>query len=338
MLTFFSCKNIGITEKSSAIPTTDTLNSKFEMKGMSFVGMNHVVNESHITPLGDIYCNWISQMPFAFGEINSTQVTFNHPHQWWGESDDGIITTTLLTQAKGIKTMMKPQIWMSGTYTGEFSLTNDNDWKIWEKNYLKFIMHFAHLSDSLNIEMFCIGTELKQVVEKRPDFFITVIDSIKTFYTGKLVYAANWNEYKQVHFWNKLDYIGIDAYFPLSSASNPTLAELKTSWTTAQQEIDRYRKTIGKDVIFTEIGYKSVDKCAYEPWNPASEKVNLTAQSNATLAFFEVFNSIDWFKGSFFWKWYPKHHSSGGHNNTDYTPQNKPVEAIIKKWYKETGK
>jgi hypothetical protein len=31
----------------------------------------------------------------------------------------------------------------------------------------------------------------------------------------------------KVPFWNELDYIGIDAYFPLSDAVTPTVAELK---------------------------------------------------------------------------------------------------------------
>lgn len=333
LLAFSSCKKDSPIEMPCESTKKDTVVANFEIKGISYVATNNSIDSSNISPLLKVKCNWISQMPFAFGQLNSTQVTYDPINQWWGETDIGIITTTQLAKQKGIKTMLKPQIWIIGSYTGAFTLNNESDWLAWENNYSNYILHFAHLADSLNIEMFCIGTELKLVVQSRPIYWNSLIDSIKTFYSGKLIYAANWDDYKQVPFWNKLDYIGIDSYFPLSTATTPSVDEIVTNWQVTINDINQYRTAQGKEVIFTEIGYKSVDQCANEPWNPTSTTLNLQAQTNATQGFFEAFANKSWFKGAFLWKWYPKHETAGGANNKDYSPQNKPAEVIIKKCF-----
>jgi hypothetical protein len=42
---------------------------------------------------------------------------------------------------------------------------------------------------------------------------------------------------------------------------------------------------------------------------------------------------IEWCAGGFVWKWYAHHEASGGPNNNDYTPQNKPAQKVIELWY-----
>lgn len=331
ILTMFSCKRDIKIEADCYAENQDTIVANFEIKGISFVATSNPIDSNNIRPLLNIRSNWIAQMPFAFGQINSTQVTFDPINQWWGETDIGIITTTQLAKQAGIKTMLKPQIWISGSYIGAFTLSNESDWLAWENNYNNYILHFAHLADSLSIEMFCIGTELKLVVQNRPNYWNNLIDSIRAFYSGKLIYAANWDDYMYVPFWNKLDYIGIDGYFPISSSTTPSVKEIVKNWQSTISSISQYRSSQNKDVIFTEIGYKSVNACAYEPWNPTSTTLNLQAQANATQGFLEAFSCKAWFKGAFLWKWYPLHETSGGPTNKDYTPQNKPAEQIIKK-------
>ena len=323
---------VKIKRENTAI-TANFVVANFEIKGVSFVATNSVIDSLNVSHLKKVNCNWIAQMPFAYCQLNSTQVTYNLNYQWWGETDAGIILTTQLAKQQNIKTMLKPQLWINGSYTGAFTLNSELDWLAWEKNYSNYILHFAHLADSLNIEMFCIGTELKLVVQNRPALFTSIIDSIRTFYKGKIIYAANWDDYQNVSFWSRLDYIGIDGYFPLSSAATPSVKELVNRWQEKISEIEQFRSSLNKDIIFTEIGYKSVDQCAYEPWNPSSTKLNIQAQSNSYQAFFEAFANKSWVKGAFIWKWYPDHQSTGGQNNKDYTPQNKPSEAIIKKCF-----
>ena len=74
-----------------------------------------------------------------------------------------------------------------------------------------------------------------------------------------------------------------------------------------------------------------------EPWRSDryEDVANLEAQNNATQALFDEFWQEDWFAGGFIWKWFHNYEKSGGENDNQFTPQNKPVETkpwqIIKK-------
>lgn len=330
MLYFCACNKD--TKAQIHAPKNATI-ANFEIKGISFAADNFPIDSTHISPLKRVNCNWIAQMPFAFGQMNHASLRFDPIHSWWGETDKGITTTTQLARLQGIKTMLKPQIWMHGDYTGKFTLQTEKDWQTWEGDYAAFILHFAKLADSLQIEMFCVGTELRMVVKERPIFWSKLIDSVRTVYDGKLVYAADWADYQEVPFWNKLDYIGIDAYFPLSKSQTPSINELESAWQVHIKNIESVQKKTGKELIFTEIGYKSVDKCAHEPWSPTAKQVNTQAQCNAIQAFITAFANKNWFKGAFIWKWYPNDTKAGGEKDNDFTPQNKPTEAILKRCY-----
>jgi len=90
-----------------------------------------------------------------------------------------------------------------------------------------------------------------------------------------------------------------------------------------------------KPILFTEFGYRSVDYTGKEPWKSDRNmtSVNLEAQTNATKALFKEFWKEDWFAGGFIWKWHHNHSKVGGENNHRFTPQNKPVEDVIKDTY-----
>jgi hypothetical protein len=45
------------------------------------------------------------------------------------------------------------------------------------------------------------------------------------------MYGCNWYpNVTAVNWWDAVDLIGVSAYFPLSSSTNPSLDELKNSW------------------------------------------------------------------------------------------------------------
>jgi len=194
-----------------------------------------------------------------------------------------------------------------------------------EDSYSKFILEYATLANQLNVDIFCIGTELEQFIANRPQYWLGLIKKIKTVYKGKLTYAANWDEFKRTPFWNDLDYIGIDAYFPCLEG-----------WKAHKYIIKSMSDTFKKPVLFTEFGYRSVDYAGKEPWKSdrSMTAINMEAQIHTTKALFETFWKEDWFAGGFLWKWFIHHDAVGGTNNPMFTPQNKPVEQVIKQYYK----
>ena len=169
----------------------------------------------------------------------------------------------------------------------------------------------------------------------RPTYWKGLIQKIKKIYKGKITYAENWDTYKNVPFINKLDYIGIDAYFPLAKEQTPTVAVIEKAWKPIKVAIKELNVKYQKPILFTEFGYQSKDFAALEPWNHSkSGTVNLAAQKNALEAIFNQYWNEKWFAGGFLWKWYDEK-NAGGLNDADYTIQNKPAQKLVSDWYKK---
>jgi hypothetical protein len=232
--------------------------------------------------------------------------------------------------------MLKPQLWVwKGEFTGDIEMQSEADWEILEDSYSKYILDFAQVAEETKSEILCIGTELNKFINKRPDFWDQLIKDVKSIYKGNLTYAENWDTCANVHFWNELDFIGIDAYFPLSEEKNPSKKGLITGWKQHKAKVELLSRQTKKQILFTEYGYRSVDFTAKEPWNSSRKGniVNLEAQSVALEVLYEQFWQEDWFAGGFLWKWYHDHENAGGHNNDRFTPQNKPAEEIVRDHY-----
>ena len=195
-------------------------------RGVSFVNPSRPVDASAFDPIAQLNANWTSIIPFGFIRNGHSKVEYNIPWQWWGERDEGVIALTQFAHNKNIKIMIKPQVWLlNGAFTGDFSLSSETEWQDLENTYYNYILHFANLADSIGAEAFCIGTEFKTFIANRPAFWGRLIDSVRVHYHGEITYAGNWDSYKTFPHWVKLDFIGIDAYFPVSDSETPTVDE-----------------------------------------------------------------------------------------------------------------
>lgn len=304
-----------------------------KINGVSFVASREEVVQSQVDEVLKVNANSAAVMPFGFmRETVHPEIIYDTDRQWFGETKKGAKQYIELLQKNGISVMLKPQIWVwKGEFTGTIIMQTEAQWKELEASYDSFILSYAELAEETNVPIFCIGTELEKFVENRPEYWHRLIVKIRKVYNGKLTYAANWDEYKRTPFWKELDYIGIDAYFPLSEAKTPTVTELRKGWEPWKSKILKVATTNKKPVLFTEFGYRSMDYTAKKPWlvDRTEEGVNLEAQVNAKKAIFQEFWSEDWFAGGYVWKWFIQHEKSGGESDNRFTPQNKPAQQII---------
>ena len=102
---------------------------------------------------------------------------------------------------------------------------DEEGWKKIAEGYKKYILSYAVLADTMEIDLFCIGTELKAMALERPDYWKELIAEVRSIYGGPIIYAANWDSYDEIAFWDELDFIGIDAYFPLGNRQIPSVEE-----------------------------------------------------------------------------------------------------------------
>ncbi|WP_431156655.1 glycoside hydrolase family 113 [Winogradskyella poriferorum] len=314
-----------------------TLYKPEKVNGVSFVASPNKVDSSHVKPVVSVNANYAAIMPFGFiKNLEHPEIIHNTDRQWFGETRAGADQYISELRKEGIKVMIKPQIWVwRGEFTGKIMMSSEEDWKALEDSYSSFILEYADLAQKTNAEIFCIGTELELFVKYRPDYWSSLIQKIKSIYDGKLTYAANWDEYRRTPFWDQLDFIGIDAYFPVSHLKTPSFEDCLKGWEKHKVNIQNLSETLDKKILFTEYGYRSVDYSGKRPWvsDRKMDQVNLEAQVNTTKALYETFWNEDWFAGGFIWKWFIDHQNVGGEANFMFTPQNKPVEELIRNQY-----
>jgi len=53
-----------------------------------------------------------------------------------------------------------------------------------------------------------------------------------------------------------------------------------------------------------------------------------------TQALFDEIYAEEWYAGGFIWKWHLNHKEAGGGQNSQFTPQNKPTERLIREHFK----
>lgn len=310
-----------------------------KINGVSFVAPRSMYDQNPFGHLLNINANWVAIMPYAFCHPDDPEIRFDHNRQWWGEQTSGVIRQIEDARSVGMKVLLKPHVWTRGFgWNGDFDCSNENQWQKWEQSYETYILNYAHIADSMHAEMFCIGLEYKLAVKKRTAFWEQLIDKVRNEYSGDVIYAANWDNYKNIPFWDKLDYIGVNAYFPLSQKDTPGIDDLTEGYEKDFLDLRSFAQRHNKRIIFTEFGYRSIDQAAGNQWELPNDHwnntgtPNLEAQHNAYEATFKTFWKEDWFGGGFLWKWY----ATGERRrsaDTDYTPQDKPAEALIKKWY-----
>lgn len=309
-----------------------------KINGISFVASRDSISEKHTKPIVNLHANYAAVMPFGFiKSLEHPEIVYNTDRQWFGESRAGISQYIDILEKDNIQIMLKPQIWVwRGEYTGHIKMQTETAWQELEETYANFILSFAELAQEKHVAMFCIGTELEQFVAHRPEFWQELIENIRKIYKGKLTYAANWDEYKRTPFWSELDYIGVDAYFPVSDEKTPSVEACIAGWQEHKNQMKTISETFDKPILFMEFGYRSMDFAGKEPWVSDHEltSLNLEAQTNATQALFETFWHEPWFAGGFVWKWFHNYEESGGHSNNQFTPQNKPAESVIRAFYK----
>jgi hypothetical protein len=308
-----------------------------KMNGVSFVASRDAISNQHINPVLKVQSNYVALMPYGFiKELSAPNITHNTDKQWFGETENGLVQYATRFQKEKVRIMVKPHIWVwRGEFTGNIKMDSEENWKILEDSYTQFILTYAKAAENLNADILCIGTELEQFVANRPIYWQKLIKEIRKIYNGKLTYAANWDEFKRVVFWKDLDFIGIDAYFPLSNKKSPTIAEYELGWKLHKAAILKVQKQFNKPIIFTEFGYRSVDFNGKKPWDSKRVEgaINLEAQANALQAIHNQFWKEEWFAGGFIWKWFHSHDEVGGEKNNRFTPQNKPAEELIRKLY-----
>lgn len=309
-------------------------------RGMSVFGWRRS-NKEDLTPLVKNNVEWVAVIPFFYQkDEQTTELDMRHSYESWTRRDSSFIKTIGQLHDRKLHVQLKPHLWMNSGWRSNIKLASKDEWDGWFETYRKVMLHYARMAQLTGVELFCIGTELRTSVLEQPEKWCDLIAEIRTIYSGKLTYAANWDgDYEDVQFWEELDFIGIQAYFPLTETENPDLETIKAGWNGHISGLEALSERHKKPILFTEVGYKSEASATIRPWEwGSSASVLYRKKSDETqlLAYEALFQKLwhkEWFAGIYIWQWDFRSTEEKALQNLNFSPRFKPAQNLIAKWF-----
>lgn len=273
----------------------------------------------------DLGANTIALVPYAF--TRAPRETYIHTNT--DESDDRVIRTLEAAQQLGLRVTLKPQLWARG-FTGDIVFDHTADFERWFEHYRRWVLHYARLAELHRVDLLVIGTELGGV-SGRETAWRGFIADVRRIYSGPLTYAANWDrEFEALPFWDALDYLGLNMYYPLAAAGEtPRHNSLRVQ--ELVKKIGALARRHNKKVLFTEVGYPSTANAAVEPWKEDGGSLNVELQRQCYETVLGAFSPQPWFAGLYWWKW--PSHGRGSPHEVNYSPLGKPALEVVARWY-----
>lgn len=290
--------------------------------------------------LVDLGVNWVAIHPYATigadGSLRWRELDPEAPPTW-------IERPIREAHARGLKIFIKPHLAYWGSpfsWRGEIAFEGEEAWTRFFGDYTRWIVEVARCS--AGADAFAVGTELGGTVEYR-DAWTRIIQAVREVTPAPLTYAANWDAYSDVTFWEQLDCIGVQAYFPLCETSAPTEAQLIEGWTRVFEPLRALSTSTGKPIVFTELGYDAHVDTARTPWvgggghgrrarRATPDPAGLALQQRClevALRALESERNGDWLRGAFLWKWF----AGRTHGGEDFVLDTESIrESIRASW------
>ena len=289
------------------------------------------------------------------------QGDWNSDHLWWEAEEPSVVAEMVAAKAAGLRVVFIARVALDHAFAanahywhGSIMPRTPQQLESWFAQYTSFVMKWARICDSLEVDVFGIGSEMRvlaatvptQDIPRLEGFFLnpllrsaylgtrwqhrkeieaspwwqaqnrgafypqvrqevhaqqqwarevtywgerhriarlnerrgqqealwrSLIAQVRTVYTGQLTYAANFDNFHRVGFWDALDMVGINAYFPLTeSEALPTTEALAARWAQLGVEVQQVQAQLqvpNHPVLFTELGYIRRAGTLIAPWS-----------------------------------------------------------------------
>lgn len=292
--------------------------------------------ERLVASSADAGADWISVAPGWYQATHASNRIRPDPSRT--PPDDDVRRLIDRAHATGLRVMLKPFVDShDGVWRGDI---RPADPSAWFADYAAMTHRYANLAEEAGADLLCLGADLGFAETSPAADWHTLITDVRRRFSGPLTYAASHaptggaGGYAAVPFWDDLDFIGVNAYFPLADRQI-SHAQLADAWNVWLEEIEGWRqdRKLDRPVIFTELGYRSAATAAAQPRAADSVKpheVDPDLQANLYTAFFGLPYRRELLQGVFWWHWDP---DATNAENTAFPPNGKPAEAVLRRAY-----
>ena len=280
---------------------------------------------SSLTVLDEHGVNWVSIHPYARirgdGTVSARPIDPENPPDW-------LVRPIHEAHARGMKVMIKPHLAYWGSpfsWRGAIAFPDPEARERFFTSYQAWMTSLAQAAAAA--DALCVGTELDQLVDYEQPWR-KVIAEVRQVYAGPLTYAANWDQVHRVPFWDALDVIGVQAYFPILEeppAEVPTEAALAEGWARVMKDLRGLSEKHGRHIVFTELGYDAAAHAPVKPWQGGRGALGQAMQQACTRAALRAIDSEPAVIGAFLWKWFPGELQSG-----DFRMSSPPMRSLIR--------
>jgi hypothetical protein len=282
---------------------------------------------AELDELAKLGVNWVAIHPYgsirADGTISTRRYEADPPPDW-------IVRPIREAHARGISILVIPHLAYWGSpwsWRGAIEFPDPACRARFFETYTAWMTAIARAAK--DADGFSIGNETDKLVccEKE---WRAVIAAVRKETSAKLTYAANFDSYPTVPFWDALDAVGVQAYFPLSDAKDPTDDDLREGWRRAIDGLRAISVRTGKPVVCTELGYDLSSDAARRPWESGRGRREDEPTARALqerclrIGLEETAREKDWLRGAFLWKWFV-----GPARHEDFRMQAPEIRGVI---------
>jgi hypothetical protein len=226
-----------------------------------------------------------------------------------------------------MKVMLKPQLWARAGFPGNIDFPDPRQRAQWFAAYRKYLEYYAAAAAESHADIFSVGVELAKMTPYEPEWR-SLIARTRELYPGPLVYSATQGpEFETIRFWDALDYIGLNEYYPLPD-------DLTT--TDLVRTVETVQKRFARSVLFTEAGFSSYAHPNRAPWDETPRALAHGDQARCYEAVLKAFYPKPWFQGVYWWR--VGTDASGGPEDGSHTPWGKSAMDTVKRWYLRGGR
>lgn len=271
---------------------------------------------------------WVTLVPTWYQSEPSSSVIYRE-ESGRTTTDDALVAAIAEARSLGMRVILKPHVDLAEG--GSRISIEPSAEEEWFDSYREMILVYARMAETEGADQFVVGTELGGT-SGNAAAWRQVISDVRQEFSGPITYAANHDEFTDVEFWDALDFIGVDAYFPLAETPTTIISNLMESWDPIVADLAAVADEFGRVVVFTEIGYPSQQGATVEPYNPFHSDVPSDEEQAAALdAMLAAVADEVWFGGFHWWMWFVERTATEA--ALSYMPQGKPAGDILEEYW-----
>ena len=161
--------------------------------------------------------------------------------------------------------------------------------------------------------------------ERHPRAHAGLAERVRRDYSGLLTYSANWDEADDVSFWDAVDVVGVNGYYPL--APDPLRGAEKVA-----RELNRLALDAERPVLLLEVGFRSSPLSHLRPWewpDHVDPVIDEASQANAWAAVLTHWLGAPGVRGLMVWVVPTDPDDPASEPRHGFNPLNKQAEEVI---------